>query len=298
MTDELRSTDGRHVVYMHSSTRMHELPDESVDLVVTSPPFGLGLKYGNSEEQLEVAVLSDADYEFYLRGMEPVWRESFRVLRKGGFACINAAYTHTDSKMFQGRGEVTVLPVPDDIARFWRGMGALYKCQYIWVATRGRWASDGSKISYLGSVGLPLEGCVCREVEQIVVLRKPKGADYELTAERKARREQSRLTTAGGDSEWNRCFSQVWEFPGARKESVNGEVVHPAPFPVELPRRLIMAYSVVGDTILDPFLGSGTTTLAAKELGRRSVGYEVEPAMASVIEAKTRLSVPPLTKEW
>jgi modification methylase len=123
-----------------------------------------------------------------------------------------------------------------------------------------------------------------RDIEEILVLRKPKLPGQKLSPERKARWEQSALTK----DEWRECFAQVWTFPGARKETAGG-VVHPAPFPVELPLRCIKMYSVKGDTVLDPFLGTGTTTLVAMRTDRKSIGFEVEERFVPHILSKTHI---------
>ncbi len=288
MTSNLMSQDSRHKMWFKSSERMNELEDASIDLMVTSPPYMLGLPYGNSPGQLEMVSDSFASYERYLRGLEPVWRECYRVMKPGAYAAINAIYIHTAGGKFEDTDQPVILPIPDDIARFWRSMGALNKPPYLWTTIRGRQNNAHEAMPIMGSIGLPLEGAVLREVEWIVMFRKPKGPNYKLSEERKARRKASPIDWHGpGAGEWGEIFGQMWYFPGARKETTGG-ITHPAPFPEELPRRIIRGYSCVDDVVLDPFAGTGTTALAAWRNGRKSVGFEVEPKFRAHIEAKCK----------
>jgi modification methylase len=109
-----------------------------------------------------------------------------------------------------------------------------------------------------------------------------------VTGERLERRRKSTLTLA----EWRQCAAQVWTFPGAKKETTSAGVKHMAPFPTELPARLIRFYSCIGDLVLDPFCGTGTTVKVARELGRSAVGYELEEDFRELIQRKTHILEP------
>lgn len=275
----LISPDQALRVFFHSAEQMHELPDESVDLIVTSPPYGIGLQYEGYNEtgdqpprtdgQVEAPVLSMTDYESYLRRMEPIWDECWRVLAPSGYACLNMINTHAKAEYF---GHAFTLPTYEDVVYYWRKkLKAEYKWVIHWKAPRNSHGSDGTNMPVKGSYNLPLEGHYDRVFEDIAVLRKLPPAGWKRPEEREARRRQSRLTL----DQWKSAFSQFWEFRGVPADEYRG-ITHPASFPEELPTRCIRAYSVVGDTILDPFLGSGTTLLAARKLGRKCVGYEIE----------------------
>ncbi len=296
MTDPLLSADGRFRAYFHSAEAMRELADDSIECVVTSPPYGLGIDYSNersgdeavgsarTDGQIETPVLSMKDYDDYIRRMEPVWMETYRVMLPGAYACINFGAIHAKAEYF---GHSFMFPQLDDVCRYWRKeLGAEFRWKYIWVARRTNHNYLGQNMPVLGSYPLPLEGQVIREIEEIAVLRKPGPA---CSGERLERRRKSRMTLA----EWRESFNQVWEFTGEGKYE-SGGVTHPAVFPLELPLRLIRAYSCVGDLVLDPFLGSGTTMLAARRLGRKCVGYEVETRYRDMIAEKTGILGPPI----
>ena len=294
MTDPMLSPDGRFAVYFKDAARMDEVPDASVPLACFSPPYAIGLRYydeklGPAPGQVERPVLSWGDYEQFLAGLFPVLRETYRKVAPSGYVVVNVAAIHAKSEHF---GESFMLPIPDDIARYFRSeLGAQLRWKNIWIAPRTNTNSNGETGAPHGSYPLPLEGQVRREIEEILVFRKPgrrgfDGMDYE----RAQRRRQSRMTV----EEWYATFNQVWTFPGAAAEEVSEGFDHPAPFPVELPKRVIRGYSCIGDVVLDPFLGTGTTMLAARLLGRRCIGYEVQPELRDLIASKTGILGPPI----
>ena len=282
---------------------MAELTDESVELTITSPPYGIGIDYAHEERdmptdlyarastpgQVEGPVLSMEDYDGYTERMKPVFREVARVTIPGGYVCINIAPIHSKAEFF---GESFMFPIIEDVSHFWRhelGFGNVWK--YYWLTARTSHNSKGDHSSVMGSYPLPLKGQVMRAAEEILIFRKPGGRKF--SDEREERRRRSKLTL----EEWRDVFGQVWVFPGARKEEGNDGTIHPAPFPEELAERLIRGYSCVGDTVLDPFLGSGTTMRAARRLGRKCVGYEVEARYRRMIVQKTGILGPSIGRE-
>ena len=294
MSAGLHSPDGRLRVFFRSAERMGELEDGSVHLVVTSPPYGIGLRYfrerdGPASGQVEGPVLSWDDYQSYLRRLEPIWRETYRKMAPSAYACINVAAIHAKSEFF---GESFMLPIPEDVSRFWREeLGAQLRWKNVWVCARNNTNSNGETGAPHGSYPLPLEGQVRREIEEILVFRKPGPRGFDrMESERASRRRQSAMTVR----EWYDTFNQVWTFAGSPPEKAEDGLEHPASFPLELPIRCIRGYSCVGDLVLDPFLGTGTTMLAARILGRTCVGYEVQAEFRRLIADKTKLLVPDL----
>lgn len=302
MSLELASPDGRHRVIFHTAARMKEIPTGTVNLTVTSPPYMLGLNYtgydkrlehilsfaqyegvvkAKSKHQLERPTLSYDDYENNMRSMEPVWEECWRVTVPGGFIAINGVMGHGATRFF---GQQVMLPMAEDIALWWRKRGAIYKAHIIWEAIRGANNSKGEHASFMGSFQLPLEGCIIRDTERILIFRKPTPEGWVEPKEREKRRRQSRISK----EDWYEWFTEIWRFKGAPKAKA-GEVTHPAPYPEELAHRLICMYSVKDDLVLDPFNGTGTTTLQAKRDGRRSIGYEVEERFADIVEGRCHL---------
>jgi modification methylase len=301
--EPLASADGRFSVHFRSSERMAELADESVELTVTSPPYGIGIDYAHEEAdvptnayarsttpgQVEGPVLSMADYDAYVGRLKPIFRETARVTIPGGFVCINIAPIHSKAEFF---GESFMFPIVEDVSHYWRhDLGFSNVWKYYWLTARTSHNSRGDHSSVMGSYPLPLRGQVMRAAEEVLVFRKTGGRKF--SDEREERRRRSKLTL----EQWRDVFSQVWVFPGARKDEGPRGVVHPAPFPEELSNRLIRGYSCVGETVLDPFLGSGTTMLSARKLGRRCVGYEVEARYRDLIVAKTGVLGPPIGRE-
>ncbi|MGA7860672.1 MAG: site-specific DNA-methyltransferase [Thermoplasmata archaeon] len=301
--NDLSSADGRFRVLFHDASKMEEVADEVVPLTITSPPYGIGIDYAHEEKnlptdvyarastpgQVEGPVLSMEDYAHYVDRMRPVFREMARVTVPGGYVAINIAPIHSKAEFF---GESFMFPIVEDISYFWRhelGFGNVWK--YYWLTARTSHNSKGDHSSVMGSYPIPLRGQVMRAAEEILVFRKQGGRKF--SEEREADRRRSKLTL----EQWRDVFGQVWVFPGARKEEGADGVIHPAPFPVELPERIIRGYSCVGDLVLDPFLGSGTTMLAARRLGRRCIGYEVEGRYRDMIATKTGILGPPVGSE-
>ena len=226
-------------LYAYSSASMRELPDNSVHLMVTSPPYNVGKDYDKD--------MSEAEYRDFLR---QVWKETYRVLTHGGRACINVA----------NLGRRPYVPLSAFITQDMIDAGFLMRGQIIW----NKQASAGSSCAW-GSWRSP-SNPVLRDVhEYILVFCK---GDF---ARRKPECDRKRPTIGKEDFlEWTKS---VWEFPAESAKRVK----HPAPYPVELPARCIQLYTYSDDVVLDPFMGSGTTAVAAREAGRNWVGYEISP---------------------
>jgi DNA modification methylase len=231
------------------------LPDESVHLVVTSPPYWNLKRYNENAAQLGHIQ----DYEAFLAELEKVWRHLFRVLVPGGRLVCVVGDVCVARRDF---GRHLVFPLHADIAVTCRRIGFDNLNPIIWhkIANASYEVSNGSKF-----LGKPYEpnAIIKNDMEFILMQRKPGG--YRKPTE--AQRDASRITKA----DFDRWFQQIWNITGASTKH------HPAPFPLELAMRLVRMFSFAGDTVLDPFCGSGTTMVAALRTGRNSMGVEIDP---------------------
>ncbi len=242
---------------------MAEVPDESVHLVVTSPPYWQLKDYGNGQQ-----IGFDDSYETYINNLNLVWSECHRVLAKGCRLCVNIGDQFARSVYY---GRYKVIPIRTEIIKFCETIGFDYMGAVIWQKVTTCNTTGGATI--MGSFPYPRNGILKLDYEFILIFKKH-GTAPKVSKEIK---EQSRLTT----EEWNQFFTGHWTIPGERQDK------HLAVFPEEIPARLIRMFTFVGDTVLDPFLGSGTTSLAARNLGRNSVGYEINPDYVEIVREKT-----------
>ncbi|MCD6451446.1 MAG: site-specific DNA-methyltransferase [Acidobacteria bacterium] len=241
---------------------MREVSDESIHLIITSPPYWQLKDYG------VVGQIGFYDsYEDYINNLNLVWKECLRVLHKGCRLCINIGDQFARSVYY---GRYKVIPIRTEIIKFCESIGFDYMGAIIWQKVTTCNTTGGATV--MGSYPYPRNGILKIDYEFILIFRKPGRAP-------KVKRELKELSRLS-DKEWNEYFSGHWNFPGERQEK------HLAMFPIELPKRLIKMFSFVGDTVLDPFLGSGTTARAAKDLGRNSIGYEINKDFLPLIKAK------------
>lgn len=251
-----------HRVILGDSRAMTELEDQSVQLIITSPPYWQLKDYGHAGQ-----IGFNDTYEDYINNLDLVWNECWRVLHPGCRLCINVGDQFARSVYY---GRYKVIPIRTEIIKFCETVGFDYMGAIIWQKATTCNTTGGATV--MGSFPYPRNGIVKLDYEFILLFKKPGKAPVVS----RALKEQSKLTT----EEWNQYFFGHWNFPGERQNA------HLAVFPEELPRRLIRMFSFVGDTVLDPFLGSGTTTCASMKLGRNSVGYEVNPEFLPVINGK------------
>jgi len=241
---------------------MPELADGSLALAVTSPPYWSIKDYGHAGQ-----IGHGQDLHAYLRDLYAVWRECFRVLRPGARLCVNVGDQFARAAVY---GRYKVIPLHAEIVAQGETAGFDYMGSIIWRKRTTMNTSGGAVI--MGSYPYPPNGVVELDYEFILLFRKPGKAPPSDP--------EARAASALTKEEWKRYFSGHWSFGGARKAG------HEAMFPLELPRRLIRMFSCVGDTVLDPFLGSGTTAQAALELGRGAVGYEINPEFVEMARGK------------
>ena len=253
------------VIYNHDSSDMSMIPDESVNLIITSPPYWT-LKDYDVEGQIGKGSSS---YDYYLGELNKVWKECVRVLAPDGKICINIMPFLLTGKAARFERRETRL-VLGDIERFMDSTGCMFQFGlYIWDKRKI------ARFSSFGSYPYPPNIFSTYPYEWITVFSK-KGKRKPVSKEIK---EKSKLTT----EEWQKwAINSIWEMQPAKAKAEG----HPAPFPKELPLRLIKLYSFWGDTVLDPFAGTGTTLLAAQELGRKSIGFELNPEYIKLINKK------------
>lgn len=262
-----------HKIVMGDSRKMEEVIDESVHLVVTSPPYWQLKDYGHVHQ-----IGFDHSYEDYINNLNLVWKECYRVLQPGCRLCVNIGDQFARSVYY---GRYKVIPIRTEIIKFCETIGFDYMGAIIWQKVTTTNTTGGATI--MGSFPFPRNGIIKIDYEFILIFKKL-GDSPKPTKEAKA---LSKLTT----SEWNQYFTGHWNFSGEKQDK------HLAMFPEELPKRLIRMFTFVGDTVLDPFLGSGTTSLAAKNLVRNSIGYEINTSFLTTIQKKLAVDASQLTMD-
>ena len=235
-------------IYFKSSEEMNEVQDNSVHLVVTSPPYNVGKEYGKYVDKHPLSQ--------YLDFLNEVWRECVKKLVRGGRIAVNVADTWRQP----------YLPLHSYITQQLLGLGLLMRGTIYW----DKGASVGVSTAW-GSWRSPSNPTLRDVGEYIVIFCKD---SFKLESKNK-------LSTITSE-EFTEYTKSVWRMKTADAKKTG----HPSPFPEELPYRLIQLYTYRGDTVLDPFLGSGTTCKVAKALGRRSIGYEVDESYRSIIEKR------------
>ena len=251
-----------HKIIRGDSRQMNELSDNSVNLVITSPPYWQLKDYGTDDQ-----IGYNDSYENYINNLNLVWQECYRVLQNGCRLCVNIGDQFARSVYY---GRYKIIPIRTEIIKFCETIGFDYMGAVIWQKSTTMNTSGGATI--MGSFPYPRNGIIKLDYEFILLFKKigtPEKIDKNL-------KELSEMTK----EEWNTYFQGHWNFNGVRQDG------HIAMFPEELPKRLIKMFSFVGDTVLDPFVGSGTTSLAAKNLGRNSAGYEINPKFIDMIKQK------------
>lgn len=255
-----------HKIIIGDARQMEEIPDESVHLIITSPPYWQLKDYGNGNQ-----IGFNDTYEDYINNLNLVWNECNRVLHEGCRLCVNIGDQFARSVYY---GRYKVIPIRTEIIKFCESVGFDYMGAIIWQKVTTCHTTGGATV--MGSFPYPRNGIIKIDYEFILILKKygdsPK-VDKKI-------KEQSRLT----QEEWNQYFAGHWNFAGEKQDK------HLAMFPEELPKRLIKMFSFVGDSVLDPFLGSGTTSSAAKNLIRNSIGYEINSDFVSIIKEKLGLT--------
>jgi len=261
------SVSTNHKIIIGDSRKMVEVPDKSVHLIITSPPYWQLKDYGTEKQ-----IGFNDSYEGYVNNLNLVWKECYRVLHDGCRLCINIGDQFARSVYY---GRYKVIPIRTEIIRFCEALGLDYMGAIIWQKPTTMNTTGGATI--MGSFPYPRNGIIKIDYEFILIFKKP----GKPPAVKKEFKEESKLTK----EEWNEYFSGHWSFNGEKQRE------HLAMFPEELPKRLIKMFSFIGDTVLDPFLGSGTTILAAKNLCRNSIGYEINENFLPIIKEKVGIGL-------
>jgi site-specific DNA-methyltransferase (adenine-specific) len=235
-------------IFQRSSENMGELPDDSVHLMVTSPPYNVGKEY---DEDLTLPE--------YLEFLSRVWAEAYRVLVPGGRACVNVA----------NLGRKPYIPLNAWIADGMLGLGFLMRGEVIW--NKAASASPSTAWGSWKSAANP----TLRDVHEYILVFS-KGTF-------KRQNPLRRNSTISRD-EFLEFTKSIWTFPAESASKVG----HPAPFPVELPYRLAQLYSFEDEVILDPFMGSGQTALAALKASRHYIGYDICAEYVSLADTRIR----------
>ncbi len=234
-------------IFCTSSEKMKELPDNSVHLMITSPPYNVGKDYDK-----------DLSLDEYLGLLEKVLKETHRVLVTGGRVAINVANI----------GRKPYIPLHAHIVSIMNKLGFLMRGEIIW----NKAASAGTSFAW-GSWKSAVNP-VLRDVHEYILI-------FSKDSYSRERREKEDTIT---NKEFMDLTRSVWEFPSVSARKIG----HPAPFPEELPRRLIQLYTLKGDIVFDPFMGSGQTAIAAINSGRHYVGYEIDKEYCEL--AKKRIA--------
>ncbi|MCL4534685.1 MAG: site-specific DNA-methyltransferase [Bacteroidetes bacterium] len=232
-----------NIIYCQDARRMGEVDDGSVHLIVTSPPYNVGKPYLDHSDTMSM--------DEYLAFLLEVWQECRRVLCKGGRIAVNVAST----------GRQPYVPLHSFITQQLLALGLQMRGEIIW----DKGASVGTSTAW-GSFARASNPTL-RDIHEYILVFSKDSPRLEMTCG-----ESSGI--ANQDFvDWTRS---IWRF---RTEAGS---THPAPFPEELPRRLILLYTNYNDIVLDPFIGSGTTAVAARRLDRRYVGYEISPQYCAI----------------
>ena len=253
-------------IIIGDSRNMLEIEDKSVQLIVTSPPYWSIKNYGIKSQIGYGQTLHE-----YLKDLYRVWKESYRVLEPGRRMVINTGDQFARSIIY---GRYKIIPLHAEIIAQCEDIGFDYMGSIIWQKKTTMNTTGGANV--MGSYPYPPNGMIEIDYEHILIFKKI-GKSKKIPKEIK---EKSRLTK----EEWKEYFFGHWYFGGAK------QIEHQAMFPDELPKRLIKMFTFAGETVLDPFLGSGTTAKVALDLDRNVIGYEINEHFLKLIKKKVRIN--------
>ena len=269
----------KHQIFFKNSKNMQELSSESVDLVITSPPYPMiemwDDVFSNLNSKIANALKKNQGpkaFELMHEELDPVWNEIYRVLKKGGIACINIGdATRTLNSHF------ALYTNHSRIHTYMQGLGFSALPAILWRK------QTNAPNKFMGSGMMPPGAYITLEHEYVLVLRKGNKKEFKTENDKQVRRESAFFW-----EERNVWFSDVWmDLKGTSQNLFDDKIRNrSAAFPFELPYRLISMFSVKEDTVLDPFLGIGTSIYAAMAAGRNSVGYEIDTNFGDKISSQ------------
>lgn len=268
----------KHYTYIGMAQRMTEIPDNSVDLIVTSPPYPMIEMWdeilGNQNADITKALEENEAmraFELMHKELDSVWQESYRVLKEGALICINIGdATRTIN------GNFALYSNHARILSSMISLGFVNLPNIIWRK------QTNAPNKFMGSGMLPCGAYVTLEHEWILVFRKGEKRVFKSLEEKGLRRESSYFW-----EERNSWFSDLWDLKGVKQKiSFSTTRDRSAAYPLVIPYRLINMYSVKGDVILDPFVGTGTTTIAAILSERNSIGYDIDSEFKEILNRR------------
>ena len=258
-----------HRLFQGDARNLSYIEDESVHLVVTSPPYWTLKKYRDHENQLGDVE----DYEGFLRELDKVWKHCYRALVPGGrLICVVGDVCLSRRK---NDGRHTVVPLHASIQEHCRNIGYDNLAPIIWhKIANASFEASGNGAGFLGKPYEP-NAVIKNDIEFILMERKPGGYRNPTVA--------TRVLSVISNENHKQWFQSIWSgLTGASTRN------HPAPYPEELAERLVRMFSFVGDTVLDPFMGTGTTSVSAAKWGRNSIGVEIDPHYFEMAEKRIR----------
>ena len=256
-----------HNLYQADARSLSFIDDESVHLILTSPPYWTLKKYRDNENQLGEVE----DYERFLKELDKVWKHCYRALVPGGrLVCVVGDVCLSRRK---NNGRHTVVPLHASIQEHCRKIGYDNLAPIIWYKiANAKYEANGNGAGFLGKPYEP-NGVIKNDIEFILMERKHGGYRKPSIA--------TRTLSIISNENHKQWFQSIWS-------GITGTSTckHPAPYPEKLAERLIRMFSFVGDTVLDPFMGTGTTTVSAAKWGRNSIGIEIDPHYFELAEKR------------
>lgn len=255
-----------HELLLQDARFASKLPENSIHLVITSPPYWILKRYNEGDDQLGHIK----EYKEFIEALDVVWKNCFRALVPGGRLVINVGDVCLSRRKNNGRH--TVVPLHATIQEHCKKIGFDNLAPIIWhkIANANYEVAGGG-----GILGKPYEpnAVIKNDIEFILMQRKPGG--YRSPSK------TARLLSIISSENYQRWFRQIWsDLKGTSTAN------HPAPFSIEFAERLVRMFSFVGDTVLDPFMGTGTTNVACARWGRNSIGIEVDPTYFEMARAR------------
>jgi DNA modification methylase len=256
---EVANLHSQQTIYIADSRNLSMIPDQSVHLILTSPPYWNLKEYNQHKSQLGHID----DYQTFLNELDKVWTECYKKLAIGGRMVVVVGDVMLSRRV---HGSHKVVPLHADIQVRCEKIGFDNLAPIFWHKISNANFEVGGTSKFLGKPYEP-NGVIKHDIEYILMLRKNGGY-------RKPTLEQRRLSIIS-EKEFNNWYKQIWDFNGASTKN------HPAPYPEELSNRIVRMFSFAGDTVLDPFLGSGTTMVSASKIGRNCIGIELDKSYAA-----------------